>query len=155
MCTLLPPMPPGSIRWRSGSIASRNKPYAGEPSAASKNWSRKSIATFKIPTATQGHSSGPPQQNRSLLKSSDYVKVFPGQHTSSQVSDFPRGLNGSSQHSRKACLQEFQNATFFEGTELTACTFKQAKNQPFSLQRTRKVRTKLQNHLFIRNFQNG
>jgi len=27
MCTLLPPMPPGSI-------ASRNKPYAGEPSAA-------------------------------------------------------------------------------------------------------------------------
>ena len=34
MCTLLPPMPPGSIRWRSGSIASRNKPYAGEPSAA-------------------------------------------------------------------------------------------------------------------------
>jgi len=34
MCTLLPPMPPGSIRWRSGSIASRSKPYAGEPSAA-------------------------------------------------------------------------------------------------------------------------
>ena len=34
MCTSLRPMPPGSIRWRSGSIASRNKPFAGEPSAA-------------------------------------------------------------------------------------------------------------------------
>ena len=43
---------------------------------------------FKIPTATQGHSSGPLQQNRSLLKSSDYVKVFPGQHTSRQVPDY-------------------------------------------------------------------
>src|SRR5262250_3413450 len=65
------------------------------------------------------------------------------------------GLNGSSQHSRKACLQEFQNATFFEGIELTAWPFKRAKNQPFSLQRTRKVRTERQNHLFIRNFQIG
>ena len=58
-----------------------------------------------------------------------------------QVSNLAGGLNGSSQHSRKACLQEFHNATFFEGIELTAWPFKRAKNQPFSLQRTRKVRT--------------
>jgi hypothetical protein len=50
-------------------------------------------------------------------------------------------------------LQEFQNATVFEGIELTAWPFKRAKNHP--LQRTRKVRTELQNHLFIRNFQIG
>ena len=36
----------------------------------------------------------------------------------------PGGLNGSLQHSRKACLQEFQNATFFEDIELAARPFK-------------------------------
>jgi len=30
ICTSLRPMPPGSIRWRSGSTASRSKPFAGE-----------------------------------------------------------------------------------------------------------------------------
>ena len=39
------------------------------------------ITTCSIPTVEPSLLSGPPQQNRSLLKSSDYVKVFPGQHT--------------------------------------------------------------------------
>jgi hypothetical protein len=34
--TSLRPMPPGSIRWRSGSTALHNKPFAGERSAARK-----------------------------------------------------------------------------------------------------------------------
>src|SRR5436309_11963024 len=34
MCTSLPPMPPGSIRWRCGSTVLRNKPFAAERSVA-------------------------------------------------------------------------------------------------------------------------
>jgi transposase len=48
----------------------------------SRNWSRKSISTFRPPTGTRSRLSGPPQQNRSSLKSSDYVNVFPGRDTS-------------------------------------------------------------------------
>ena len=47
--------------------------------------------------------------------------------TETYLSDFRGGLNGSSQHSRKACLQEFQNATFWEGIELTTRPLKRAK----------------------------
>jgi len=44
----------------------------------------------------------------------------------------------------QGCLQQFQNVTFFDCIELTARPFKRSKNQPFSLQKTRKVRTELQ-----------
>jgi putative transposase len=54
----------------------------GEPLAASRNWSRKSITTSRIPTAMRSHSSGLPQRIRSSLKSNDYANVFTGQHTS-------------------------------------------------------------------------
>src|SRR5215472_3976258 len=39
------------------------------------------MTTFRIRTAEQTRSSGPPQQIRSSLRSSDFVNVFPGRHT--------------------------------------------------------------------------
>src|SRR5258708_893127 len=75
-------MPRGSIKWRSGSTGLRSRPFVAEHFAASRNWSRKSINTCKLQTATRGPSSGPPRRIRSSLKSSDYVNVFPGRDTS-------------------------------------------------------------------------
>ena len=75
-------MPRGSIKWRSGSTGLPSRPFVAGHFAASRNWSRESINTFKLQTATRSLSSGPPLRIRSSLKSNDYVKVFPGRDTS-------------------------------------------------------------------------
>src|SRR5882724_1201117 len=43
---------------------------------------------FKLQTTTHSHSSGPPLRIRSSLKCNDYVNVFPGRDTSSQLKNF-------------------------------------------------------------------
>jgi hypothetical protein len=80
-CTSLQPTPRGRTKRRSGSIESRSKPFVAEHFGASRNWSRKSISTFRPPTNMHSRLSGPPRQNRSSLKSRDYVSVFPGRDT--------------------------------------------------------------------------
>jgi hypothetical protein len=50
--------------------------------AALKTWWRKSTGSFRTTTARTGRSSGPLLRIQSFRKSPDFVRVFPGHHTS-------------------------------------------------------------------------
>src|SRR5260370_42682090 len=76
------PTLPGSTKWKSGLTSSRRKPSAGEPSAASKNLSPRPNASSIATTLRPDPSPGRQHPIRSWKKSSDYVTVFLGQHTS-------------------------------------------------------------------------
>jgi hypothetical protein len=79
---------PGSTRSNAGLPSSRNAPFAGVHSAASKNWWRKSIPSSSITIARTGPSSGPQPPTPSSAKSPDFVHIFPGHNTSLVLSQF-------------------------------------------------------------------
>src|SRR6267143_640831 len=105
-------MPRGAIKWRSGSTGLRSRPFVAGRFAASRNWWRKSINMCALPTPTPSLSSGPPLRIRSLPKSSDYVNVFPGRHTSWSC------LQGTQEFEERLLFGRFQLFEFLGGVRV-------------------------------------
>src|SRR3981189_4019004 len=82
-CTTPPPTRPGSIRSSAGSVSLPSKPSAAAASAASKISSPESTTSSSTTTAVAVLLHGPPPPTLSSKNWLDYVRLFPGQHTSS------------------------------------------------------------------------
>jgi len=89
-CTTPQPTPPGSTRWRSGSVSSPSAPSAAGLFAASPTWWPTLSALSEATTRTLAPSSGPPQPTRSSRRFSDFVKPSLGQDTSRRITNRPR-----------------------------------------------------------------